>query len=318
MPTIRVHASLAWIIVCTGAILGLKAEVVESAEPLPYPKDFDSAKYLGKWYEIARLASPSQPGKTLATAEYSLGETAEEIVVKNSAYDAKGKPVRAITGKAKLLEGAPPRLAVSFGPVLPEQANYYVMHVGKKYDVAMVGNPDRKSLWILSRKPTIGKKRLDRMIKIAKKAGFDSDKLLFGDWASALAHSGEQKLKIQKILGTWRYARGEKDGVELDENHFKGQVVEITKEAMTLRSDQFTFVMSYELVENTKPQAVKLTILESPFGAGQKTKGILELTKDTLKLCYPPMGGDTPTKFSGKSGSGNHYFVLKRSSEKPH
>ena len=84
---------------------------------------------------------------------------------------------------------------------------------------------------------------------------------------------------------------------------------------MTLRSDQFTFVMSYELVKDTKPQAVKLTILESPFGAGQRTNGILELKNDTLKLCYPPMGGDIPTKFDGKSGSGRHYFVLKRAPE---
>ena len=158
------------------------------------------AKYLGKWYEIARFASPSQPGKTLATAEYSLGETAEELVVKNSAYDAKGKPVRAITGKAKLLEAPPPRLAVSFGPRLPEQANYYVMHIGKKYNVAMVGNPGRKSLWILSRKPTIAKKRLDRMIKIAKKAGFDTDNLLFGDWASALAHSRRAEAQAPEDL----------------------------------------------------------------------------------------------------------------------
>jgi apolipoprotein D and lipocalin family protein len=292
------------------------AGATETTNALPFPKAFDPAKYLGKWYEIARLPSPSQPGKTLATAEYSQGKNDGEIVVKNTAYDTNGKPVRTIVGKARLLSDAPPRLAVSFGPVHTDEANYYVMHVSKKYDVALVGHPERKSLWVLSRKPNLRKKRLDRMIKIAKKAGFDTDRLRIGDWKSALAHSSKPKFEASQILGTWVYVSGEKNGVDLNEKHFQGQEVIINKEAIRLKSSEFTFVISYEFTENTQPQAVKLTITESPFGSGQKTNGIIELNKNTLKLCYPPMGGDSPTKFDGKAGSDQHYFVLKRVSEK--
>jgi apolipoprotein D and lipocalin family protein len=302
-----------------GSVFGQEATFAtgaKTAKPLPFPKEFDPAKYLGKWYEIARLPSPSQPGKTLATAEYSQGKNDGEIVVKNTAYDTKGKPVRTIIGKAKLLSGAPPRLAVSFGQVLTEEANYYVMHVNKKYDVAVVGNLGRKSLWILSRKPNLGKKRLDRMVRIAKKADFDTDKLMISDWKSALAHTSEPKFDANQVLGTWKYVSGEKNGVDLNEDHFKDQEIVITKDAMTLKSLQSNFVMNYEFTENTLPQAVKLTIEKSPFGSGQTTNGIIELNKDTLKLCYPPKGGDSPTKFDGKAGSDQHYFVLKRVPEK--
>jgi uncharacterized protein (TIGR03067 family) len=142
-------------------------------------------------------------------------------------------------------------------------------------------------------------------------AGAESEKPL-----PALAASSKAKFNANQILGTWNYLSGEKNGVELNEDHFTDQEVVITKDDITLKSLQLTFVINYEFVENTLPQAVKMTITKSPFGAGQKTNGIIELNKDTLKICYPPMGGDSPTKFDGKAGSGQYYFVLKRAPEK--
>lgn len=282
---------------------------------LPFPKEFDPARYLGKWYEIGRLASPSQPAGTLATAEYSRGKQKDEIAVKNTAFNAKGKPVRNIVGKAKLLTGGPPRLAVSFGPELPQAANYYVLHVGKDYDVAVVGHPDRKSLWILSRKPMVGEKLLKELVKIARDAGFATDALVFADWKTALAESEKTKFDRAKMLGTWEYVRGEKNGATFTESHFRGQTVEITKESMTLKSDQFTFVLKYELIPDSHPQALKLTITKSPFGAGQQSSGIVELTDGKLKLCYRPMGGETPERFAGGADSDQHYFELRQPSK---
>lgn len=314
MPGRMTAFAVTLVLCCSCIALGQEAASANRQvdRPLPFPQDFAPAKYLGKWYEVARLASASQPAGTLATAEYALGGNEREIIVKNTAYDAKGKPVRTIEGKALLQEGDPPRLAVSFGPVFPEEPNYYVMHVGKEYEIAVVGNLDRNSLWILSRSPVVEDDRLEQMIKIAKDAGFNTDTLVISDWKAALADAGETGFNVNEILGDWKYVSGEKDGTELDADHFRGQRVAISKDTMTLKSDQFTFVMKYELVADSNPQAVNLEITESPFGAGQKTSGILEQSEDTLKLCYRPMGGDTPTKFEGKSGSGQHYFVLER------
>ena len=287
------------------------AERVEKA--LPYPKNFDAAKYLGKWYEIARLPSPAQPSETLATAEYSAAEDEGEIVVKNTAYSTTGKLIREITGKAQIQEGDPPRLKVSFGPAFPSKPNYFVMHVSKKYDLALVGNPDRKALWILSRKSDLPEKRLARMIAKAKKSGFKTDDLIISDWSKTGVNAAESdRVTKKRLLGTWHYLRGDKNGEALDENRFKGQRVEITEKDMTLRSEGMVFVMAYELVKETHPQAVNLTITESPFGAGQKSQGIIALEGGTLKLCYPPMGGDRPMKFDGSAGSNQHYFELKR------
>jgi apolipoprotein D and lipocalin family protein len=149
---------------------------------LPFPEDFEPARYLGKWYEAARLPTSMQPSGTLATAEYTSGKQAGEIIVKNTAYNADGKQIATITGSARLLSGDPPRLAVSFGPVTTREPNYFVMHVDKDYQHAVVGTPDRKSLWILARKVPVPKKTMDSLIALARKADFDTKNLIIHQW----------------------------------------------------------------------------------------------------------------------------------------
>ena len=149
---------------------------------LPFPKDFDPTRYLGRWYEVARLPNPAQPAESLAAAEYSAGENEGEVIVKNSAYTAEGKLISAIKGKAQLLPSDPPRLAVSFGPIVPKEPNYFVIHVDGEYQHAVVGTPDRKSLWILTRKVPIAERTRESLFDIAKEAGFDTQKILIGEW----------------------------------------------------------------------------------------------------------------------------------------
>ena len=83
--------------------------------------------------------------------------------------------------------------------------------------------------------------------------------------AQAPPDSSRQEFDADQILGTWKYVSGEKNGLDLNEDHFTGQEVVITKDAITLKSTALTFVIDYEFVENTLPQAVKMTIRKSPF-----------------------------------------------------
>lgn len=159
-----------------------KQEGDAAARRLPFPKEFDPSRYLGKWYEVARLPTPAQPAGTLATAEYAAGKNEGEVIVKNTAYTGAGELIATIEGKAQLLPDDPPRLAVSFGPVVPKDPNYFVIHVDEDYQHAVVGTPDRKSLWILSRKVPIPQETRDALFAIAKEAGFDTQKIFVADW----------------------------------------------------------------------------------------------------------------------------------------
>ena len=172
------------LICCISSVMAEKPakDKQDQQPPLPFPKEFDSTKYLGKWYEAARLPTPAQPAKTLATAEYSAGEKEGEVIVVNTAYSTEGKQLATIKGEAQLQPGNPPRLIVSFGPVAPKEPNYYVIHVDEKYQYAVVGRPNRKSLFILARTVPVSENQIAELVEIAKKAGFPTDKLIFDEW----------------------------------------------------------------------------------------------------------------------------------------
>ena len=165
-------------------IVAARAAGSEKApEPLPFVRDFKPERYLGKWYEVARLPTPIQPADTLAVAEYAAGKEEGRVKVKNSAYDMTGGKLSEIEGQAELAEGPPPgRLLVSFGPVLPKTPNYHVIHVDEDYQYAVVGVPDRRSLWILAREVPITEDSFKSLREIAEKAGFDVSKLLVAPW----------------------------------------------------------------------------------------------------------------------------------------
>jgi uncharacterized protein (TIGR03067 family) len=128
----------------------------------------------------------------------------------------------------------------------------------------------------------------------------------------APAAADEQgKLDPAKLVGTWTYVSGERDGKKVPDDHLKA-TVDITKQTITLNSPDGKYVIKYELDPSKKPCRIAMEITEGPQGQRAKSDGIIELKGDRLKICYPPMGGDTPTEFTAKEGSGLHLFVLKR------
>jgi uncharacterized protein (TIGR03067 family) len=122
----------------------------------------------------------------------------------------------------------------------------------------------------------------------------------------------DDKFDATKLVGTWKYVSGVKEGQKLDADHFKGQTVVLTKDTFTLKSSDATFVMKYKLDTKAKPIAVAMEIAEGPVGVGAKSAGIIELNGDDLKICYAIDDGAAPKTFESKEGSKYHLFVLKR------
>jgi uncharacterized protein (TIGR03067 family) len=122
----------------------------------------------------------------------------------------------------------------------------------------------------------------------------------------------EDKFDATKLVGAWIYASGEKNGEKLDKDHFKDSKVTITKETITLEGPQGKFVIKYDLDSKKSPVRISMAMTESPFGAGAKAEGIVEVKGDEIKMCYTP-DGEAPKKFEAKEGSNHHLFILKRS-----
>jgi apolipoprotein D and lipocalin family protein len=143
----------------------------------------DLSRYVGRWYEIARLPMPFQKANEAAIAEY--GANADGTVsVHNIAIRPDGSQ-HDIRGYAKVLN--PPentKLAVRFktwfGPLIPvpKEGNYWILHVDEHYEEAIVGTPNRKYLWQLARTPTIPEARYAALVAKAGQLGFDTSRLL--------------------------------------------------------------------------------------------------------------------------------------------
>ncbi len=141
-------------------------------------KEFEINRYLGKWYEIARLDHSFERGLEKVTAEYSLREGGG-VVVKNRGYSTAGKTWKEANGKAFFVrEPNEGYLKVSFfGPFY---GSYVVFELDKEdYQYSFVSGPNESYLWLLSRTPTVSKDLLALFKERAETAGFKTDELIY-------------------------------------------------------------------------------------------------------------------------------------------
>lgn len=140
-------------------------------------KPFDINKYLGHWYEIARLDIKQERGLDNTTAQYSLKENGMVKVV-NKGFNAEKGEWKEAEAKAKFA-GDPTvgMLKVSFfGPFY---SGYNVIALDKEYRYALVAGESLKYLWILSRQTTIPDDVKADYLKKAQDIGYKTDELIW-------------------------------------------------------------------------------------------------------------------------------------------
>lgn len=138
--------------------------------------DFDLDKYLGKWYEIARLDHRFERGLQKVTAEYSIRDDGK-VKVTNRGY--KNDKWKQAVGKAKFAQDEDTGfLKVSFfGPFY---GSYIIFELDKEnYSYAFIVGGNTNYLWFLSRTPTVSNELLEKFINEADELGFNTDELIF-------------------------------------------------------------------------------------------------------------------------------------------
>ncbi len=138
---------------------------------------FDKGRYLGKWYEIARLDFRFEKGLNNTTANYSLNENGT-IKVVNRGYDYAKNKWKQSTGKAKFVgDTNVAMLKVSFfGPFY---GGYNVIALDENYQYALIAGDSLKYLWILSRTKTIPEDIKQKYLEIAKNIGYKTNELVW-------------------------------------------------------------------------------------------------------------------------------------------
>lgn len=145
--------------------------------PLPTVSYVDPARYLGKWYEIARLPNKFQSQCDQSTAEYSKIDDETIRVVNRCSQLDSGKSSEA-SGKAFIVPNTGnAKLKVQF--FWPFKGDYWIIALDTVgYQYVMVGEPSRKYLWILAREPKLELKVFAELKKFAAEKGFDISKLI--------------------------------------------------------------------------------------------------------------------------------------------
>ncbi len=139
---------------------------------------FDLSRYLGTWYEIARLDHSFERGLEKVTAEYSMrGEGKVRVV--NRGYDPKKDKWKQAEGRAEI-KHEPDKgwLKVSF--FRPFYADYMILELDREnYGYALVSGPNTSYLWILSRTPVLDGQIVKELMAKAETLGFDTGSLIF-------------------------------------------------------------------------------------------------------------------------------------------
>lgn len=156
----------------SAALMVLPADPVHADEaPLPTVGSVDLARYAGSWYEITKLPNRFQkPCVADTQAEYRLD--GEIVRVINRCRTSSGE-LDDVKGRAKVVPGSGnAKLKVTF--FWPFYGDYWVLALDPDYREVLVGAPDRKYAWILSRTPTMPQERVDALLQRAQALGFDA------------------------------------------------------------------------------------------------------------------------------------------------
>lgn len=156
--------------------------VVACSSPTPpsgvtVVENFNSTRYLGTWYEIARLDHRFERGLDNVTATYSLREDGGINVI-NKGYNRERGMWQSTDGKA-YFTGDKSRAALKVSFFGPFYGGYNVIALDKDYQHALVCGPNRDYLWILSRTRTIPDEVKQQMLSAAARQGFAVEKLIW-------------------------------------------------------------------------------------------------------------------------------------------
>ena len=155
-----------WLSGCTGVPEGITAV-----------DNFDQGRYLGQWYEVARIENRFEKGLQQVTATYTARDDGGINVI-NQGYSATEQSWQKADGKAYFV-GSPntAHLKVSFfGPFY---ASYVVFKLDPEYRHAFVTGNTKEYLWLLARTPSVSDQVKQEFLQDAQALGYDLDQLVW-------------------------------------------------------------------------------------------------------------------------------------------
>lgn len=149
-----------------------------SSEPLATASAVDLDRYLGRWYEIARLPNSFEKNCEGVTADYAMRDDGLIRVTNTCRKESPSGAVNVANGRARVVDKETnAKLQVSFfGPFW---GDYWILDLAEDYSLSLVGEPSGRYLWILSRTPTISDETKNKVLSKLTAIGYDVSALYF-------------------------------------------------------------------------------------------------------------------------------------------
>jgi len=152
-------------------------QAADKISPVEVVAKVDLNRYAGKWYEIARLPNWFQRQcASDTTAEYTLRPD-QKIDVVNACRKANGS-IQTAKGTARIADPDGPNTKLKVTFFWPFSGKYWIIDLDSDYQWAVVGEPGRDYLWILSRTPRLDPDVFDGIVMRAKRQGYKVDRLI--------------------------------------------------------------------------------------------------------------------------------------------
>lgn len=145
---------------------------VREAPPLEVVDHVNQKKYLGKWYEIARYPHSFEENCYAVTADYTLKKDGSIEVINQCREGGLDGKLKKAVGTAYFVDSKTnAKLKVTF--FWPFYGDYWIIDLDEDYQYAVVSEPQRQYLWILSRTPTMADSLYKQLIAKLEKNGFE-------------------------------------------------------------------------------------------------------------------------------------------------
>ncbi len=169
----KLNRTIIFAVLCPVFLGGCASSKMPELKTVP---KVDLSRYLGLWYEIARIDQTFQKGCVASTAEYSLKDDGRIKVLnkcRKGTVDGEEKSAEGVAWVVDRETNA--KLKVSF--FWPFSGKYWIIDLEPEYKWAVVGDPGREYLWILSRSPEMDDETYEGIMKRLKEQLYDISKI---------------------------------------------------------------------------------------------------------------------------------------------
>jgi apolipoprotein D and lipocalin family protein len=164
-------------ILIAGFVSAILSACSTNYPPLETVPEVDIERYMGTWYEIARLPNRFEEGLECITATYELRDDGEITVINRGREVDDDYDLSEARGVAWLPDtNITSKLKVSF--FWPFAGDYWILKLDENYRHVLIGAPSREYMWILSRSTEMDKETYDKYIAVANAKGFDTSTLI--------------------------------------------------------------------------------------------------------------------------------------------